>query len=99
MKCRRSLDLDLAAYLLDPRDPAWDEFRAHHPFCADCRSEVAAWTAVQQGLARHPEPALLLRFADDDATLDAAARAPLAEHVARCASCRDELRALAGFTG
>ena len=97
MKCRRSFDLDLAAYLLDPRDAAWDEFRAHYPFCADCAAEVAAWTAVQQGLAQHPEPEQLLRWSDHPDSLDPATRATVAQHLERCPSCSDELRALAGF--
>jgi len=98
MSCRRAYELDLPGFLDTPRDAAWDDFRAHYPRCRDCASEVAAWTSLHQALAdRHPEPAELLRWSDDPDSLDTGARARVAQHVERCAACRDELRALAGF--
>jgi len=98
MTCRRTLDLDLTAFLLEPRDAAWDEFRAHYPLCPACSAEVAAWTAVHASLGQqHPEPAALLRWSDDPASLDQATRAQIVRHLERCASCVDELRALGGF--
>ena len=100
MTCRRAFELDVPAFVVDPRDPAWDDFRAHYPRCADCAAEVAAWTALQGSLAeRHPEPEELLRWNDAPDALAADARATIARHVERCASCRDELRALGGFAG
>ncbi|MFN8601671.1 MAG: hypothetical protein U0842_14480 [Candidatus Binatia bacterium] len=97
MTCRRAFELDVPAFVVDPRDPAWDDFRAHYPRCADCAAEVAAWTALQGSLAeRHPEPEELLRWNDAPDALAADARATIARHVERCASCRDELRALGG---
>ena len=98
MTCRRAFELDVPAFVVDPRDPAWDDFRAHYPRCTDCAAEVAAWTAVQASLAeRHPEPEELLRWNDAPDALAAHARAAIERHVERCTSCRDELRALGGF--
>jgi hypothetical protein len=100
MSCRRAFEVDVPAFVLDPRDPAWDEFRAHYPRCAACAAEVAAWTALQPTLAeRHPEPEDLLRWNDTPDALGPDARAAIARHVERCASCRDELRALGAFAG
>lgn len=98
MTCRRAWELDLPSFVIDPRDPAWDDFRAHYPRCAECAAEVAAWSALQATLAeRHPEPEELLRWHDSPDELPSDARAAVARHVERCASCRDELRALDGF--
>lgn len=100
MSCRRAYELDLPAFVIDPRDPAWDDFRAHYPRCADCAVEVATWSALQAALAeRHPEPEDLLRWNDGPDALAADARASIARHLERCASCRDELRALGTFAG
>jgi hypothetical protein len=98
MTCRRAWELDLPAFVIDPRDPAWADFRAHYPRCAECAAEVAVWSALQATLAeRHPEPEELLRWHDAPAALPSDARAAVARHVERCLSCRDELRALDGF--
>ncbi|MBM4247481.1 MAG: hypothetical protein FJ148_27450, partial [Deltaproteobacteria bacterium] len=100
MSCRRAFEVDVPAFVLDPRDPAWDGFRTHYPRCADCAAEVAAWTALQTTLAeRHPEPEDLLRWNDAPEALAPDARTAIARHVERCASCRDELRALGAYAG
>lgn len=98
MTCRRAYELDLLAFLSDPRNAAWDDFRSHYPRCADCAPEVAAWTALHATLDRHPEPAELLRWNDGPSALATAEQVRVARHVERCASCRDELRALGRFT-
>lgn len=99
MSCRRAYELDLPAFVIDPRDPAWDDFRAHYPTCDACAAEVATWTTLQAALVeRHPEPADLLRWHDAPDTVAPQLRATIGGHVARCATCRDELRALDGFT-
>jgi hypothetical protein len=98
MSCRRAFELDLPAFVIDPRDPVWDDFRAHYPRCAECSAEVAAWSALQTTLTeRHPEPEELLRWNDAPSALSSDARAAIERHVECCASCRDELRALARF--
>jgi hypothetical protein len=98
MTCRKSFELDLAAFLARPGDAEWDEFRAHYPRCVDCAAEVAAWTALGARLGpEHPAPETLLRFADDPGSMAAEERDHAARHVARCPTCADELRALGGF--
>jgi hypothetical protein len=96
MTCRRAFDVDLAAFLRDPRAPELADFVEHYPRCADCAAEVRAWTEVHLALAgRHPAPAELL--AHRDGTLAAEMRPGVAQHVASCASCAEELRALERF--
>ncbi|MBW2373040.1 MAG: zf-HC2 domain-containing protein, partial [Deltaproteobacteria bacterium] len=99
MSCRRAYDIDLADFLAEPRAERFAEFRDHYPRCAACSAEVRAWTEVD-GLLRpasdaHPEPEILLRYADD--VLAPAERSGLAAHLEQCAACRDELTALTGF--
>lgn len=101
MTCRRTFELDLPGFLADPRAPGFADFRDHYPRCAACAAEVRAWTELSAQLASaapaHPEPERLLRYADRDAALTAAARGAIEAHLARCAACRDELAALAAF--
>lgn len=100
MSCRRAYDIDLTAFLADPRNPAHADFREHYPRCAECAAEVRAWTEVESLLRApdaHPAPEKLLRLEEDRDALGAVERAALEDHVAQCASCRDELAALRGF--
>ena len=46
MSCRRALDIDLSAYLVEADQPQWTEFRLHYPTCRECSREVASATAV-----------------------------------------------------
>ena len=99
MSCRRAYDIDLADFLAEPRAERFADFRDHYPRCGECSAEVRAWTEVH-GLLRpasdaHPEPEILLRYADD--ALAPAERSGLAAHLEQCAACRDELTALGGF--
>lgn len=56
MTCSRSQDLDLAAYLVNPTDSEWDDFRGHFPTCVDCSAAVESWTKLERALrARAPE--------------------------------------------
>jgi hypothetical protein len=98
--CRRAYEIDIAAYLADPRAAEHAGFRAHYPSCAACAAEVRAWTELAERLgggATHPEPALLLRYEEAPDRLDAVARDAVRAHLARCASCRDELVGLRTF--
>jgi hypothetical protein len=100
VSCRRAYEIDIAAYLADPRAAEHADFRAHYPACAACAAEVRAWTELATRLgahAPHPEPALLLRYEEAPAGLDAAAREAMRAHLAGCASCRDELAGLRNF--
>jgi hypothetical protein len=97
MNCRESLTLDLAEFLARASAPEFAAFRAHYPRCVDCAGEVRAWTEVYAALSAstHPSPDTLLHY--QDARLPEADRRGVARHLAACAPCRDELRALAVF--
>lgn len=100
MSCQRAFEIDLAAFLAEPRGSDFADFRDHYPRCAACSAEVRAWTEVEALLRAgvsdaHPEPRMLLRFADE--ALGDAEHASIAAHVDDCAPCRDELRALGDF--
>jgi len=105
MTCRKASDIDLAAFLVDPEDPTLAEFRAHYPGCADCAAEVRAWTELHSSLredgqaaeASHPSEESLLAFEDRPDSLPPQERSAIEHHLARCASCRDELAALRSF--
>ena len=97
MNCRESLTLDLADFLARASAPEFAAFRAHYPRCVDCSAEVRAWTEVYTALSAsaHPSPDSLLRY--QDASMPESDRRGVARHLATCAPCRDELRALAAF--
>src|SRR5262245_21808470 len=98
MDCRRAFEIELGAFLRDPRRREWDEFRAHYPRCAACAAEVRTHTEVALLLApAHPDPERLLLLEDEPAALDAAEHATLTNNVAGCVTCRDELAALRRF--
>jgi hypothetical protein len=105
MSCRRAFEIDLVEFLAAPARADFAAFRAHYPTCAECATEVRAWTDVVAllresapfGNGAHPEPALLLRYEEDPQGLDRAARADVERHLASCPTCRDELRALRAF--
>jgi len=95
MSCRRAFDVDLVACLLDRARPEWQAFRDHYPTCADCAAEVRTWTELHGELTpAHPDPATLVRYEDDPATLHADERSAIADHLAECPGCRDEVRTL-----
>ena len=96
MSCSRSFDIDLAAFLRDPRAPELADFVDHYPRCPSCAVEVRVWTDVHLALAPpHPPPAQLLAY--QDGGLPDVEREAVARHVAGCRSCGDELRALGHF--
>lgn len=105
MACRRAADIDLAAFLEDPPDPALAQFRAHYPDCPDCAREVRAWNALQARLREgavgpngaHPSEEQLLTFEERPHELQPDTRRLVEEHLALCRSCRDELGALRTF--
>ncbi len=101
MSCRQVHEIDLAGFLADPRAQLFAAFREHYPACAECASEVRAWTELHLQLAgpeSHPSPELLLRFEDQPSLLAPERRAGLEQHMESCASCRDELVALRSFS-
>jgi hypothetical protein len=102
MKCDRAFDVDLLAVVRGEGGDA--DFLAHYPACVDCAAEVRVWGELD-GMLRagagpvdaHPDPAALLALTDAPTTLDAAARADLEGHLARCRVCADEVRSLGSF--
>jgi hypothetical protein len=102
--CRKAFERDLAAFVIDPRDPTWAEFREHYPTCPDCAAEVRAWTELQIELQAgkgehdpHPSKDLLLSYEERRETLHPAERRMIEGHLACCHVCSDELRMLRGF--
>jgi hypothetical protein len=110
MSCRKAFEADIAAFLLDPGGPEWAELRGHYPRCPDCATEIRAWTelhtllesgapgpaAVEAGSA-HPDEELLLQFEEHPERLASTQRQAVADHLATCRSCADELGALRRF--
>jgi anti-sigma factor RsiW len=106
MSCRRALEIEAAAYLVEPRAPEWRAFRAHFPSCPDCSAAVASWTELEQALrararaaegALHPLPPELAAFDASPGALPAGRRGEITRHLETCARCADELAALRGF--
>jgi len=101
-RCDRLAELDVLAYLADPLADRWGALREHVISCADCRSRIEALQRLQESFAQpieeHPAEELLLRYADDPASLETSKAADLAEHLRTCPSCRDELAVLEGTT-
>src|SRR5207245_10704742 len=93
-------DLDLADFVSRSARPEWADFREHYARCAECSAEVRAWTELHQLLeppAAHPAEELLLRFETERERLPVAERRAIEEHLAHCASCKDELATLRRF--
>jgi hypothetical protein len=104
MSCRRSFEIDIAAFVHDARGPEWAVFRDHYPLCADCNVEVRTWTELEVALqggtppaSAHPTPEDLLHFCDDAPEIDAAYRRIVANHLTSCRPCADEIAALDAF--
>lgn len=102
MSCRQSFEIDLGAFLAEPRSAEFSGFRDHYPYCEACSAEIHAWTELHSelgaaGNARHPEPEDLLRLAESPRTLSSQERTRIENHLRRCDSCRDELTSLQGF--
>jgi hypothetical protein len=102
--CRKAFERDLAAFVIDPHDPTWAEFREHYPTCPDCAGEVGAWTELQVELQSgegkrgpHPSKELLLSYEERRETLQPAELRAIEGHLACCHACADELRALRRF--
>jgi hypothetical protein len=106
MTCDRARSLDLAAFVVDPASGDFASFREHYPTCPDCSLVVADWTRLEAELRAaggapdpHPPVEALLSLERRPESLPDAERDALATHVAACAPCRSELRALRRFRG
>jgi hypothetical protein len=104
MSCRHASEIDLLGFLDDPRRQEFAEFREHYPRCRDCAAELRVWTELHAALratraaSAHPEPEQLARYEGAPGGLAPAERRALEAHLATCPACRDELRALRGWT-
>ena len=105
MRCRWSLEIDLAAVLREHRDARWAAFHAHHPACPECSRALAAWArlealvraATREPPGRHPGDAALLALLERPTDLEPAQRARVAGHLDACGPCRDALLAVAAL--
>jgi anti-sigma factor RsiW len=105
MSCGKAREIDMAAYLVDPDQPEWAEFREHYPSCPDCTEEVAAWTSIEMSLRSaadpdqetHPTVELLARFEENPGALTPDEWQRLDRHTRDCRQCADELAALREF--
>jgi hypothetical protein len=102
--CTRVQEIDLAEFAVDPRAPAWAEFRDHYPRCAECSREVAGFATLKMALAgdgagasAHPSESELLALATPSLHLASDERVRLEAHLAGCAPCRTELAVARGF--
>jgi hypothetical protein len=102
--CSRAREIDLEAFLVDPRAEEWAEFRAHQLHCPDCTRALAPLRALVASLrtsgtetSAHPPEPLLVAFATGDDRLGTDERDRVHRHVAGCASCRTELAVLQRF--
>jgi len=100
--CARSEQIDLAAFLVEPRAEDWAAFREHYPACPECSAEVVRWSKLE-GILRgtsqpsHPSEAALLESEADPSTLPAQERRSIRLHLDSCAPCRDALAAVRSF--
>jgi len=105
MSCGKARAIDLAAYLVDPDQPQWAEFREHYPTCPDCADEVATWSRIEASLRSagdpdqdaHPAVELLARFEENPRALRADEWQRVDTHTRECRQCADELAALREF--
>lgn len=98
MPCTNFQEIDVAEFAVDPRAPAWVDFRAHYPRCPECSREVARFATLKRALASegesasaHPSEAELVALATPSARLAPVERVRLEAHLAGCAPCRTEL--------
>ncbi len=103
MPCTRIQEIDVAEFAVDPRAPAWADFRDHYPRCPECSSEVARFATLKRGLAgegegasAHPSEAELVALATPASRLAPEQRVRLEAHLAGCAPCRTELAVVRG---
>jgi hypothetical protein len=103
--CRRSADIDFPAFLIEPHDATWEEFRHHYSQCPDCTAEVARWarlewalrTMDQSNAAGHPSEEQLAQFQRCPHLLSAEARHRIEQHLKGCPACKEEMTFVDSF--
>ena len=105
MTCRKALEIDWTAYVVDPGDDQWEAFRLHYPSCNECALEVARWSNLTASIeaaspefaSAHPATERLLAYHASAQGLGDEERAVLESHLGSCKLCQVELRALRQF--
>jgi hypothetical protein len=101
--CQKASEIDLAAFLTEPQNPAWEEFRQHYPQCEPCSAEVAKWEKLEHLLGRvsqeaaHPAEERLVQFKQSPGSLTPKERRSIQLHLKTCPVCREGLALLASF--
>jgi hypothetical protein len=102
--CTKVHEIDVAAFVVDPRAPEWAEFRDHLPRCADCALELARFATLTLALAgeatgasAHLSEAQIVALAVPSSQVARDERDRLEAHLAGCAPCRTELAVARGF--
>jgi len=104
-RCQRASEIDLAAFLAEPLNPEWEEFRQHYLQCSACATEVFQWTRLEAVLrsmgqnpgATHPTEEQLAQFQRRPERLSAEERHAIAQHLKNCPACAEELSFVASF--
>lgn len=97
MSCDRANDIDVRAFLADPRATRFEEFAQHLDGCAECRAEVSDWLALSEALddpAQHPTPHQLAAFEGNPESLTGDELVSVSDHLQSCVACQGEVRSL-----
>jgi hypothetical protein len=98
MSCESRAQVDIAAFVAEPRAAEWAAFRAHYPGCRECSAEMLRWAALEGALRSvtdfHPAEELLLAYRRAPERLSREQRDELAAHLEACGPCRDALGAV-----
>ncbi len=104
MPCTKVHEIDVAAFVVDPRAREWAAFRDHFPLCPDCSREVARFATLTLALAgeaagasAHLSEAEIVALAAPSSRLARDGRDRLEAHLAGCAPCRTELAVARSF--
>ena len=103
--CQKALEMDLAAFLTEPQDPQWEEFRQHILHCEPCSAEVSQWAKLEQVLravgksvvATHPAEERLVQFRHSPESLIPEERRSIQQHLHSCPVCSEGLSLLRSF--
>jgi hypothetical protein len=103
--CHKALEIDLAAFLTEPQNPGWEEFRQHVSHCKPCAAEVSQWMKLEQVLravgkstvATHPAEERLVQFRHRPDSLTPEERRSIQQHLHSCPICREGLSLLCAF--
>ena len=77
MRCDKSREIDLAAFVAEREDARFADFRAHYPTCPDCSQELGRWAKLERSLrgeaplpgGPHPAESELLAYAQQPGSM------------------------------